>query len=159
MVYKGMGLMKPSWDLICQICYEDTSALPPSFLHSFISYSGTPLTDKLGPIHMSHQFMEIPIVFSHCAPLRTLKGSLHLSAWLHKCNPDNFTALVHCTAHAVTFKDWHNAHVYSDLVCMHVLIRALLSPSESHPKSFSPNWTINKPYNMAPQEAPYRPVS
>lgn len=54
------------------------------------------------PAHMSHQFMEIPIVFSHCAPLRGLwaaccsqHGLAHHLAYLRE----------HNAAHALTFTD------------------------------------------------------
>lgn len=46
------------------------SLLSSCSLFYFHPCSRTPLTERPGLIHMSHRFMEIPIVFSQCAPLR-----------------------------------------------------------------------------------------
>lgn len=46
------------------------SLLSSCSLFYFHPCSRAPLTERPGHIHMSHRFMEIPIVFSQCAPLR-----------------------------------------------------------------------------------------
>lgn len=106
--------------------------------------------------HMSHQFMEIPIVFSQCAPPKKSMGVICVSQ-RGLVYPKFHTALAHHTSRALTFTDpcivhWH-LHFSINSHTPHCFL------SESHHMSFSPNWTINKQYNMAHQEAPYRPVS
>lgn len=127
-------------------------ALPPLSSFIFVFYSGTP-NGKAGDhytCHISSWRSQLFLVSVHCAPLRTPQGSRHLSARRHKYRPQHL-----CTvARAPTFKLCSIVHVHSEFVCMYILIRAPLSV----PTSFSPNWTINKQYNMAPQEAPSRPV-
>lgn len=116
------------------------------FLHL---YSRAPLTESLEQIHMSHQFTEIPIVFSQCAPLRGLWVSQHGLVYMQPHIISHNSGTPCCTLTQI----YRLVHCMCTFLCIHCFL------SESHHMSFSPNWTVNKQYNMAHQEAPYRPVS
>ena len=130
-------------------------SLPWRSFFFFHLYSRAPLTERLRQIHMSHQLMEIPIVFSQRAPQRSW-GCLRFSALLcvHKCKPTSFhTAPAHHTTHTLTCKDSYIVHLHFSSCSRHTP-RCFLS--EYHSVQIR---TINKQYNMAHQEAPHRPGS
>lgn len=94
---------------------------------------------------MSHQFMEIPIVFTQCSPPEQSMGCLCFSAWPHipKYNHTSFSAPAHHTAHALTFTNVYIVHF-----CVHFhkpsfLFQYLnLSPCRSAKTGPSTNSTI-----------------
>lgn len=128
--------MKPPSDTVqlllgqSSCCAPSSSYYPsfPPFLHA-VFFPSTPavglLTERLGHIHMSHRFTEIPIVFSQCAPLRgpwvacvSQRGPVHPNL-----TPHHFTQLSHTTrSHLPT----HTPHMY---ICIspHTLSHTMLS--------------------------------
>lgn len=125
------------------------------FFFFFDLYSRTPLTENLGLMHMPHQFMTIPTVFSQCAPLRSMIDCVsQLGLVYANATPHHFTQLSHTMLHM-------HSHLYTYYTCTSAFLCIHLHcfPFECHHISFSPHRTINKQYNMAHQEAPYRPVS
>lgn len=82
----------------CSSSFPSSSFLsfPPFLLHVFsTSTEGFP-TERQGLIHMSHQFTQIPIVFSHCAAQKgLLLACVSQHAFLYvKANAHTLTQLL-----------------------------------------------------------------
>lgn len=121
----------------------------------FDLYGRAPLTGDLGRIHVSHRFMAVPIVFRQCAPPRAVVGcASQLGLMYSNATPHHFMQLSHTTLHTHRHLQFaHTLHLHSSVYTYtHYFLFGC------HHISFCPRWTINKHYNMAPQEAPYRPV-